>query len=146
MNRLNDFRRHAALFALLLVASPLVTCGSSSAATACRVADECWSAPEAADAGRCAPKEVACVAERCRIDCAQPCEVVDPLVSPCRNPAQVCNQSKGGKVSFPYCASAPIACESIDDCPLSIPTGSPDDAWACENKVCRLPGFDYPWR
>jgi hypothetical protein len=145
MKRLNTFKQGAALVVLLLAAAPLVTCGSSGA-TACKVADECWSAPEADDLGRCAPKEVACLADRCRIDCAQPCEVVDPLVSPCRNPAQVCNQSKSGKEGSPYCASGPIACESVDDCPLSIPTGSADDAWACEASVCRLPGFQYAWR
>jgi hypothetical protein len=145
MRRFSVIERGAPLVGLLLVAAQLVTCGSSSA-TACKVADECWSAPETEDLGRCGPKEVACLADRCRVDCAQLCEVVEALVNPCRNPAQVCNQSKSGKEGSPYCASGPIACESVDDCPLSIPTGSANDAWTCENKVCRLPGFEYAWR
>lgn len=148
MKRSNVIERATIVAASVLVAAQLLMCSGSgsSAATACNVVDDCWSAPEAADLGRCAPKEVACLAGRCRVACAQPCEVVDPLVSPCRDARLVCNQSKSGKEGFAFCAGGPIACESLDDCPLSIPTGSAGEAWVCEDKVCRLSGFNYDWR
>jgi hypothetical protein len=134
----------AAIVALLSGAQ-LVTCAGSSA-TRCDVADECWAAPEGAELGRCDPKEVACLQGSCRLACAQPCEVVDPSVNPCRDAKQICNQSKSRKVAEPFCASSAIACDSVDDCPLSLPSGSIGDAWSCDSNVCRFPGFEYAWR
>lgn len=131
-------------FAALLWLSTSVANCSSSGPTPCKVADDCWNTPETQELGRCAPKDVACVQGSCRAACGAPCEVVDPNVNPCKDPELVCTQSQNNLVDLPFCAAAPIACVSAEDCPVAIP-GSSSGAWSCEDEVCRFPGFRYAW-
>lgn len=149
MKRFNAFAKRP-LQALLNLAAmcTLAMCSASNGATPCAVANDCWNTPEGARLGRCAPKEVACVAGSCRVACPQLCEVVDPHTNPCRDAKQVCNESRSGRVDLPYCASGPIACDSSADCPLYVPVDDANEGaeWTCEAGVCHFPGFDYAWR
>lgn len=145
MRKLSAFRSFAALVVCVFAATQSVMCSGSDTPSACETADDCWNTPEAEGLGRCAPKEAACVRGACRIACPQLCEAVEPNVNPCREPALVCNQSSSGSVDLPFCAHAPIACESVDDCPVTRPSTAEAGEWTCEQGVCRFPGFAYVW-
>jgi hypothetical protein len=84
------------------------------------------------------------------VACAQPCEVIDPQVNPCRDSRLVCSQSKSGDNSFPYCASGPLSCTNADDCPIALPPSQTVDSaapvWSCVDGVCEFPGFHYVWQ
>ena len=133
--------------ALLLLASlPPLACAADSPSP-CRVKGDCYNTHESQELGRCAPREVACIRNACRVACPQPCEVLDPQVNPCRDTRLVCSQSKSGDNSFPYCASGALSCTTADECPIALAQADGGNgAWACVGGVCQFPGYRFVWQ
>jgi len=105
--------------ALLLLASlPPLACAADSPSP-CQVKGDCYNTHESQELGRCAPREVACIRNACRVACPQPCEVLDPQVS----------------------------CTTADECPIALAQADGGNgAWACVGGVCQFPGYRFVWQ
>ncbi len=134
--------RRFGLVAFGLIASS-VGCGKSNQ---CTSHADCYNSQVAEDLGRCAPIEVYCSNRTCRATCGQICTTANSAVNACSDPELLCNDATT-PAEINFCTALPIACTSVDDCPLYRPPDAQgiQHDWTCERGLCRYPGFRYKW-
>jgi len=139
--------RVAAVAGAVLFAGLFAIAGPGCGGTSCKVPADCQNSDEAKELGRCAPQEAICFHGECRVGCTDTCTALEQEVRPCPG-GSICTESKSrpnpasGRNPTSTCTRAAIACTSADDCPLVIPpTATASGAWACNEGVCRFPGF-----
>lgn len=134
------------LWIAVIALSILTGCGEDQ--TPCSVHADCSNSRESLEAGRCGPM-VACVAGGCIAWCPDTCTDARAEVNPCSDPGHICalsieqsiEQSIEGPPPTSRCSATEIQCSKRDDCPLYKPGA--DGEWACEDGICRFPGFHY---
>jgi len=121
----------------------LTACVVGSCDEQCSRHEECAGSRAAAEAGRCFPKEVFCAAGACGAGCRKICQTVAADQDACSD-GLICNDA-ATKREVSYCTGFPIACASVDECPLFRPadSGGIQYEWSCDQGTCRYPGFRY---
>lgn len=108
---------------------------------ACSVNADCADSPEAERVRylRCLGIETVCQTGRCVGRCKPACQAVVADVNPCTDGA-LCGAGPGTGL----CSLSPIACSSVDSCPIYRPADAPASfAWTCTDGLCSAPGVSH---
>ena len=108
----------------------------------CEVNEDCVDskAVRAFDNYRCGPIDYYCLGAKCHAACEDRCTDVAGTATSCQEP-RVCAPRRSGESA---CSMKPVTCETLSDCPVSVPPAAAPGEWACEAGVCVFPGWDYP--